>query len=67
MRVNDAGRMVVKWWQELASKYRQIQLDEYVVMPNHFHGIILITSAGLSDDSGMVGEAKTGQPRRVAP
>ncbi|GBD25830.1 hypothetical protein HRbin30_01155 [bacterium HR30] len=44
MRLNDAGRMVQKWWGELNHKFPNVQTDEYVVMPNHFHGIVLIMS-----------------------
>ena len=40
MRLNDAGLMVKRWWNTLCKKFPMIHLDEYVVMPNHFHGII---------------------------
>lgn len=43
MRLNDAGRMVEKWWVELNRKFPGVQTDAYIVMPNHFHGIIVIT------------------------
>jgi REP-associated tyrosine transposase len=42
MKLNDAGRMVEKWWRELANKFPLVDLDEHVTMPNHFHGIIVI-------------------------
>jgi len=42
MNLNDAGRMVEKWWRELANKFPLVDLDEHVTMPNHFHGIIVI-------------------------
>jgi REP element-mobilizing transposase RayT len=47
MRLNDAGRMVERWWVELGNKFPSFELDEYVVMPNHFHGIIIIVGADL--------------------
>jgi putative transposase len=40
---NAAGQMVERWWLELLNKFPTIELDEYVVMPNHFHGILVIT------------------------
>ena len=40
--LNDAGMMVEKWWMELNKKYPEIMTDEFVIMPNHFHGIIQI-------------------------
>jgi putative transposase len=43
MRLNEAGQMVGKWWRKLESNFPAINTDFYVVMPNHFHGIIFIT------------------------
>ena len=40
--LNSAGGMVTRLWHELKHKYQEIQLDQYVVMPDHFHGIIQI-------------------------
>ncbi len=45
MRVNDAGYMVQKWFHESARKFKNIESDEFVIMPNHFHGIIVIVGA----------------------
>ncbi len=44
MAINNAGHMLHKWWNELNHKYRNIELHEQIVMPNHFHGIIQIKS-----------------------
>jgi REP element-mobilizing transposase RayT len=41
--LNEAGNMVQKWWLTLDSKFEGIEPDTFVVMPNHFHGIIKIT------------------------
>ncbi len=42
MILNDVGQMIEKWWLKLADKFQDIELYNYVVMPNHFHGIITI-------------------------
>jgi putative transposase len=42
MRLNEAGRMVEEWWNELKCKFPDREIDEYVVMPNHFHGIVIV-------------------------
>jgi hypothetical protein len=42
MRLNDAGKMLHKWWDETAIKFKNIELDESVIMPNHFHCVIFI-------------------------
>ena len=43
MRLNDAGGMVERWWAELGNKFPHVIPDTCVVMPNHFHGIVVIT------------------------
>ncbi len=48
MVLNDAGIMVEKYWNEIPQHFTHVTLDEYVVMPNHFHGIIFIVGAGSS-------------------
>jgi len=45
MILNEAGRMVEKWWAKLRNKFPSVETDEYIVMPNHFHGIIVIVGA----------------------
>ncbi len=47
MALNDAGRMVERWWDELNNKFPQSETDEYMIMPNHFHGIIVTVGADL--------------------
>lgn len=46
MELNDVGLMIKKWWCELKNKIPNIELDEYVIMPNHFHGIVYIVDNG---------------------
>jgi len=42
MQLNDMGQVVVQEWITTAQLRPYVQLDEFVVMPNHFHGIIAI-------------------------
>ena len=42
MSLNDAGQMIQSQWQALPQRFQQINLKEFIVMPNHFHGIIEI-------------------------
>ena len=76
MFLNDAGKMVENWYLELANKFITIKIDEYVVMPNHFHSIIIVAAGtdlrvcpsspdinGQIDGQTNMGE-HTGSPRR---
>jgi REP element-mobilizing transposase RayT len=51
MLLNEAGRMVEHWWRELPEQFQHISLDEYMVMPNHFHGIIVIHNVDCRGDT----------------
>jgi len=42
MRLNEAGRIVADEWLKTTAILDEIELDEWVVMPNHFHGILVI-------------------------
>lgn len=42
MILNDAGKMIETEWLALTNRFSNIILHEFVVMPNHFHGIIEI-------------------------
>ena len=39
---NDYAKIVADCWRDLAVHYSHIRLDEFVIMPNHVHGIINI-------------------------
>jgi putative transposase len=43
MTLNQYGRIVWDEWEATAKLRPNIQLDRFVVMPNHVHGIIFIT------------------------
>jgi putative transposase len=43
MRLNAYGRGVARCWAWLAEQYPYVLLDEWIVMPDHIHGIVVIT------------------------
>ena len=51
MILNDAGQMAKKYWFEIPNHFPNTQLHEYIVMPNHIHGIIEITIVGANNHS----------------
>ncbi|MBL1351727.1 MAG: transposase [Zetaproteobacteria bacterium] len=44
MVFNDAGNMIEKLWREIPNHFKNTRLHEYIIMPNHIHGIIEISS-----------------------
>jgi len=51
LELNDAGKMVERWYFEMQNKYPGIRCHEMVVMPNHFHCIIEITDGNAPDNN----------------
>ncbi len=43
IELNVLGKITVREWLKTFQIRKNIQLDEYVIMPNHFHGIIILT------------------------
>jgi len=51
MILNDAGKIAVQCWLEIPQHFPNVILHEYIVMPNHIHGIIeLITDHNFVHD-----------------
>lgn len=51
MLMNAWGKAANKFWQEIPAHFDYIGLDEFVIMPNHIHGIIIIGEVESSDDA----------------
>jgi REP element-mobilizing transposase RayT len=52
--LNDDGKIVKAAWLDLPRYYPRIFLDEFVLMPNHVHGILFL------DDGAALGEIGAG-------
>ncbi len=40
MILNDFGKIIAYHWEKIPSHFQNAKLDEFVAMPNHFHGIL---------------------------
>jgi len=43
MRLNELGQVVKSEWLKTAEIRDNVKLDAFVIMPNHIHGIVVIT------------------------
>src|ERR1700730_2780821 len=41
MCLNDIGQLTQSIWNNLPGRFPQVELDEFIIMPNHLHGIII--------------------------
>jgi REP element-mobilizing transposase RayT len=47
--LSAVGRKAKTFFREIPEHFENITLDEYVVMPNHLHGIIVIQNVGVQN------------------
>jgi REP element-mobilizing transposase RayT len=57
MVLSPAGAMVQGYWFEIPKHFDHVQLGEFVVMPNHIHGILIL---GEREDGGGVDDIGRG-------
>ena len=62
----DIGSIVAEAWRETAEMRARVELDEFVVMPNHLHGILwLVDEPDAPSGEGTPPRAPTLAVRRV--
>ena len=61
MYLSDAGKMIQTVWCDMPNYYAGVDIDEFIVMPNHIHGIVTIT------DTNCAARSVVGQPQGAAP
>jgi putative transposase len=54
INLSGEGKIVNECWFDLPNHYSNIFLDEFIIMPNHIHGIILIQNySGVKQKHGL--------------
>ena len=72
MNLSEQGKLANQYWLEIPDHFSFVFLDEFIVMPNHMHGIIIINKPlnndgdYISDDSG-VSNVETGRALSLQP
>jgi putative transposase len=52
VQLSPAGGMASDTWGGLSAWYPGVEMDAFVVMPNHVHGIVMLIGAGVGADDG---------------
>ncbi len=64
--LNDAGKIAQQCWLEIPNHFPNTELDEFVIMPNHIHGIIFINDiVGAKNFSPLRNESKPHSPSKT--
>jgi putative transposase len=45
MYLNEAGHLLATQWHDIPARFAGVEIDTFVVMPNHVHGIIVLPDA----------------------
>jgi len=53
MHLSDIGRIASQYWMEIPIHFPHVRLDEYVIMPNHLHGILILDYSMVGTCHGM--------------
>ncbi len=53
MTLNGVGKIIETCWLEIPKHFDNVSLDEFVIMPNHIHGIIIINEGRMCRDEAM--------------
>lgn len=64
MVLSDFGQILVEEWLKTAVVRSKVALGEYVVMPNHFHGIVVLTDDGSAKGTDTKGTARRAPTER---
>jgi REP element-mobilizing transposase RayT len=69
MCLNELGKIVEEEWLRTPSIRPQIELDEYIIMPNHIHGIVIIndSTVGAIHESPLQRDTKSRRRKMLLP
>ncbi|MFH2138776.1 MAG: hypothetical protein ABII88_09725, partial [Candidatus Omnitrophota bacterium] len=42
IKLTRLGNIIEKQWIDMPNQYNNVELDQFMIMPNHIHGIIII-------------------------
>ena len=66
MVLNERGLLAKNEWQRLEKQFNTVNIDEFIIMPNHVYGTVWIPGAGQGNRM-IVGESTPAPPlRRMA-
>jgi REP element-mobilizing transposase RayT len=66
MMVDPAGSVVQQTWNDLPRRFPSVELDAFVVMPNHVHGIIVLRGRDPAVGAQFIAPRSIA-PRSIAP
>ena len=63
MVANELGKIIEEEWYKTGAVRKNVRLDEFVLMPNHIHGILFLMDNGSSAENPAAGARRNGVAR----
>jgi len=63
MQLSEIGRLAEKFWWSIPEHFPFVQLDVFVVMPNHIHGILMIDKPNDGQDADGIYATHATEPK----
>jgi putative transposase len=67
MQLNDMGNVTLQCWKEIPKHFPNAVLDEFIVMPNHIHGIVIFNAVGAKNISPIFRDDNSDRAKNVSP
>ena len=42
LSLSEIGKIASQYWHEIPAHFSHVKLDEFIIMPNHIHGLIIL-------------------------
>ncbi len=60
MRLSEIGKLAAQFWYEIPNHFPMVELGNFVVMPNHVHGILIIDNSQTSVETRLIASLQGG-------
>jgi len=67
MRLSKIGEMAKQYWLAIPRHFPFVKLDEFIVMPNHIHGIVIIVDNHRDEAMPRLYQGKHPQMAKISP
>ena len=67
MRLNELGKVAEWVWEALPQYFPSIDIDQFVIMPNHLHGILVLSGAFTNVHMPYPGTSRDGTSMQALP
>ncbi len=59
------GSLVEEWWDKIPDRFSGVTIGDFILMPNHIHGILILDSVRQGNQEIEEREASEGQERET--